>query len=57
MKTARVEGVGRLYSGFGSYFWRCAPHAMCTLLFAEALTAQYRRHVLGEPGAGPGGAK
>ena len=57
VKTARVEGVGRLYSGFGSYFWRCAPHAMCTLLFAEALGTQYRLHVLGEPRDGAGAAK
>ena len=57
VKTARVEGVGRLYSGFGSYFWRCAPHAMCTLLFAEMLTSQYRQHVLGEyPDGGGAGA-
>ena len=43
VKTVRVEGVARLYSGFGAYFARCAPHAMCTLLFAEELNRRYKQ--------------
>lgn len=37
-KVLRREGPLRFYAGFGSYFARCAPHAMLTLLFAEALS-------------------
>ena len=38
MKIVRREGVGRLYAGFGSYYWRCFPHAALTLLFAEGVS-------------------
>ncbi|KAK6503227.1 putative mitochondrial 2-oxoglutarate/malate carrier protein [Arthrobotrys musiformis] len=37
LKVVREEGVLRFYRGFGTYFIRIAPHAMMTLLFADAL--------------------
>ncbi|EGX43293.1 hypothetical protein AOL_s00215g29 [Orbilia oligospora ATCC 24927] len=37
VKVVREEGVLRFYRGFGTYFVRIAPHAMMTLLFADAL--------------------
>ncbi|KAK2075317.1 hypothetical protein P8C59_009451 [Phyllachora maydis] len=37
VKVARQEGLLRSYRGFGTYFVRIAPHAMVTLLVADAL--------------------
>jgi solute carrier family 25 (mitochondrial oxoglutarate transporter), member 11 len=37
VKVARQEGLGRFYRGFGTYYVRIAPHAMVTLIVADAL--------------------
>jgi hypothetical protein len=37
MKVVRREGVLTFYKGFGTYYFRIAPHAMITLLVADAL--------------------
>ncbi|RPA74263.1 mitochondrial dicarboxylate carrier [Ascobolus immersus RN42] len=34
-RTIREEGVMRFYRGFGTYYFRIAPHAMLTVLFAD----------------------
>jgi len=36
-KVARDEGLLRFYRGFGTYYVRIAPHAMITLIVADAL--------------------
>lgn len=33
-RTVREEGVGRFYRGFGTYYFRIAPHAMLTVSFS-----------------------
>ena len=42
-KILQKEGVFAFWKGFGSYYMRCAPHAMVILLSVEFITMQYRQ--------------
>lgn len=42
-KLVTAEGVPALWTGFSSYYMRCAPHAMLILLTIEQLTPIYKK--------------
>ena len=44
VKIVKSEGPLALWSGFGAYYARCAPHAMIILLTREQLTRAYDRN-------------
>ncbi|CAI2374792.1 unnamed protein product [Moneuplotes crassus] len=43
MKTLSKEGPLGFYTGFPTYYFRIAPHAMLTLLFSDVLKAAFYR--------------
>ena len=42
-KILQKEGLFAFWKGFGSYYLRCAPHAMVILLSVEFITMKYRQ--------------
>ena len=40
-KFIAKEGVAALWTGFGAYYFRCAPHAMTILLVREEIYKLY----------------
>jgi len=42
MRVIREEGFHRLWTGFGAYYFRCAPHTMIILLTRENIRHKYR---------------
>lgn len=56
LKIIRNEGFFALWTGFGAYYGRCAPHAMIILLSAEAITSAYRNAFGLGPSTGGAGA-
>ncbi|KAJ3331820.1 putative mitochondrial 2-oxoglutarate/malate carrier protein [Blyttiomyces sp. JEL0837] len=44
LKVARSEGPLAFYKGFATYYVRIAPHAMITLLVADALNNLVKKH-------------
>ena len=42
-KIVANEGAKKLYTGFGAYYLRTAPHAMIILVSMESLNGAYKR--------------
>ncbi len=42
-KIIATEGAAKLYTGFGAYYLRTAPHAGIILVSIEALNGAYKR--------------
>ena len=47
-KIIRHEGVLGLWTGYWTYYVRCAPNSMIALLAVEQFTSMYKKVVLGE---------